>query len=166
MTLAAGRRGPMRWFPGRRRQRGVAMVEFAIGVPVLLLLLFVTVEVARFLNQYSILTDAVRDASRYVAGAAMQGTTGLIVQGPAWAALVAQGQNLAVYGNLAGTGAPLLPGLSVADVTVTADTVGDNVTVSAAYPYQGIFGGSMPDFMGGSVSTAWMLQIATTMRAL
>ena len=166
MNGGTGRREPARPVAARCRQRGVAMVEFAIGVPVLLLLLFVTVEVARFLNQYSILTDAVRDASRYVAGAAMQGTTGLIVQGPAWAALVAQGQNLAVYGNLAGTGAPLLPGLSVADVTVTADTVGDNVTVSAAYPYQGIFGGSMPDFMGGSVSTAWTLQIATTMRAL
>ncbi len=166
MSRGADRRDPARPLAARCRQRGVAMVEFAISVPVLLLLLYVTVEVGRFLNQYSILSDSVRDASRYVAGAALQGTSGLIVQGPAWNALVVQGQDLAVYGNLTGTGTPLLPGLSVADVTVTADTVGNNVTVSAAYPYQGIFGGSMPDFMGGSVSTAWMLQIATTMRAL
>lgn len=166
MTLAAGRRGPVRRVPAKRRQRGGAMVEFAVSVPVLLLLLFGTVEVGRFLNQYSILNDAVRDASRYVAGAAIQGTTGLIVQGSAWSALVAQGQNLAVYGNLAGAGTPLLPGLSVADVTVTADTIGNNVTVTAAYPYQGLFGGSLPDFMGGSLSTAWTLNIATTMRAL
>ncbi len=166
MTPLAGRRGPMRRFPGRRRQRGVAMVEFAVGVPVLLLLLFVTVEVGRFLNQYSILSNAVRDASRYVAGTAIQGTTGLIVQGPAWNALVVQAQNLAVYGNLSGAGTPLLPGLSVADVTVSADTVGNNVTVAATYPYQGLFGGSLPDFMGGSLSTAWTLNIATTMKAL
>ncbi len=142
------------------------MVEFVVAVPVLLFLLYVTVEVGRFLNQYSILSDAVRDASRYVAGAAIQGTTGLIVQGPAWSTLVAQGQNLAVYGNLAGAGTPLLPGLSVADVTVTADTTDNNVIVTAAYPYQGLFGGSLPDFMGGSLSTAWTMNIATTMRAL
>ena len=142
------------------------MVEFAITAPVLLLLLYVSVEVGRFLNQYSILSDGVRDASRYVAGSALQGTTGLIAQGSAWSALVSQGQNLAVYGNLAGTGSPLLPGLSVADVTVTADATANNVTVTAAYPYQSLFGGSIPDFLGGNISTAWTLTIVTTMRAL
>ena len=153
-------------YAGTRRQRGLAMVEFAISVPVLLLLLYVTVETSRFIVQYSILNDAVRDAARYVAGAALQGTTGLIVQGAPWTALVGQGQNLAVFGNIAGTGTPILPSLSVNEITVTADLVNNNITVEAAYPYQGIFGAAMPDFFGGSISTAWTLAISTTMRAL
>lgn len=151
---------------GAQRQRGLAMVEFAIGAPVLLLLLYVTVETGRFIVQYSIMNDAVRDAARYVAGAALEGTTGLIVQGVPWTTLVGQGQNLAVFGNTAGTGSPLLPALSVTEITVTADLVNNNIIVAAAYPYQGIFGAAMPNFYGGSISTAWTLAISTTMRAI
>ena len=50
----------------RRRQSGLAIVEFAISVPVLLLLMFGTFEFGHFLIQYSTLNDAVRNASRYV----------------------------------------------------------------------------------------------------
>jgi Flp pilus assembly protein TadG len=149
-----------------RRQRGLAMVEFALTVPVLLLLTFATFEFGNFLIEYNTLNDGVRNAARYVAGAALAGTDDVLVTGSAWTTLVAQGTNLAVYGNLAGSGTALLPSLRGSDITVTQDTVNNNITVVAAYPYVPLFGAIIPTFMGGSMSTSYTLNISTTMRAL
>jgi Flp pilus assembly protein TadG len=142
------------------------MVEFAISLPVLLLLLFGTAEFGHFMTQYSTLNDSVRDAARYVAGAALDGTDGLLVTGSAWSSLVTQGQYLAVYGNTGGTGTALLPSLNVGQITITEDTVNNNITVVAAYPYQSLFGTTMPNFMGGTIGTTFTLSISTSMRAL
>jgi Flp pilus assembly protein TadG len=150
----------------QRRQAGLAMVEFAISLPVLLLLLFATAEFGHFMTQYSTLNDSVRDAARYVAGAALDGTDGLLVTGSAWSALATQGQNLAVYGNTGGTGTALLPSLNTGQITITEDTVNNNITVVAAYPYQPLFGATMPNFMGGTIGTTFTLSISTSMRAL
>jgi Flp pilus assembly protein TadG len=151
----------------RRRQSGLAMVEFAISAPVLLLLMFGTFEFGHFLIQYSTLNDAVRNAARYVAGKALAGTNSLLVSGAAWAPLVTQGQNLAVFGNIAGTGAAVLPSLNTGEITVSEDTANNNVTVAAAYPYQPLFGAVIPTFMGGGgISTAFTLNISVAMRAL
>ncbi len=162
----------------QRRQRGLAMVEFVVTAPMLLLLLFGTVVFGEFLINYSTLNDGVRNAARYVAGAASNGTDGTLVTGSTWSTLAAQGQNLAVYGNVNGNvngAGPLLPGLTVGEITVTpvpanALTVPPNpynkIIVSAAYPYRSLFGASMPDFFGGTIATNFTLSISTTMIAL
>jgi Flp pilus assembly protein TadG len=150
----------------RRRQSGLAMVEFALSAPVLLLLMFGTFEFGHFLIQYSTLNDAVRNAARYVAGKALAGTDSLLVSGAAWAPLVTQGTNLAVFGNIAGTGAAVLPSLNAGDITVTEDTVNNNITVAAAYPYQSLFGAAIPTFIGGSISTTFTLNLSVAMKAL
>jgi Flp pilus assembly protein TadG len=155
----------------RRWQRGLAMVELVMTAPILLLLLFGTVVFGEWLIQYSILNDAVRDAARYVAGAASNGTDGTLVQGAAWTTLVNQGKNLAVYGNVNGnvngTTPPMLPGLTVANISVAEDTANLNITVSTTgYTYQSLFGASMPSFFGGTIATNFTLSISTTMRAL
>jgi Flp pilus assembly protein TadG len=152
---------------GSRPQSGLAMVEFALSVPVLLLLMFATFEFGHFLIQYSTLNDAVRNASRYLAGKAFNGTTGTLFTGSDWSSLVTQGTNLAVFGNIAGTGTPVLPSLNSANITVTPDLVDRYITVTAAYPYQPLFGAAIPTFMGGgSMSTAFTLNISVTMSAL
>ncbi|HEY3731857.1 MAG TPA: TadE/TadG family type IV pilus assembly protein [Steroidobacteraceae bacterium] len=148
------------------RQRGFAMVEFVIAAPVLLLLMCGTVEFGQYLIQYSTLNDSVRNAARYVSGAVLDSTGALLRTGGAWGTLVTQGQNLAVHGNIAGTGAALLPGLTTAQITVTENTATDNITVTAAYPYQSVFGVRMPTFLGGNIATNYTLTISTTMRAL
>ena len=61
-----------------KKQRGIATVEFAIAVPVLLLLMLVSAEVGRWLYQYNTLHKAVRDGVRYLAQEAIAGTTGVI----------------------------------------------------------------------------------------
>ena len=150
----------------RQRQSGLAMVEFALSVPVLLLLMFASFEFGHFLIQYSTLNDAVRNGSRYVAGQALGGTTDTLVTGAAWSSLVTQGTNLTVFGNIAGTGTAVLPSLKIANITVTPDTVNRYITVTAAYPYQPLFGAVIPTFIGGSLSTAYTLNISVTMSAL
>ena len=150
----------------RRRQSGLAMVEFALSVPVLLLLMFTSFEFGHLLIQYSTLNDTVRNASRYVAGKAMDGTQGTLYTGSDWSSLASQGTNLAVFGNIAGTGTPVLPSLNTANITVTEDTVDRYITVTAAYPYQALFGAAIPTFMGGSISTNFTLNISVTMSAL
>ena len=148
------------------RQRGLAAVEAAIVLPVLLLLLLATGELGRAFYQYNTLTKAVRDGARYVSEKATDGLTGLIADPIDTAALTAT-KNLVVYGNPAGTGDALLEGLAIADVTVTA-VDSTHVQVRATYAYRPIFASGLPDFGFGSgpVGTNFNFQATTTMRAL
>jgi Flp pilus assembly protein TadG len=161
----------------RRWQRGLAMVELVMTAPILLLLLFGTVVFSEWLIQYSILNDAVRDAARYVAGKALNGSTGTLIQGSDWTTLMNQGQNLAVNGNangnVGGKFPPVLPGLTVGNIIVGQDPTTLTITVSTTgtvntpgYRYQSLFGASMPSFFGGTIATSFPLSISTTMRAL
>jgi len=52
----------------RRRTRGQALVEFAIAVPILVLLVAGVLELGRGYTFAVATSDAARDAARYVAG--------------------------------------------------------------------------------------------------
>jgi Flp pilus assembly protein TadG len=147
----------------KRRSRGIATIEAAITLPLLLLLMIAAVEVGRVFVQYTTLANAVRNAARHAAGEALLGTTQTVFISPA---LRTATKNLAVYGNTAGSGNPRLPRLSAAQITVS-DAGANNVLVSAVYPYQGMFGPSLPEVVSsGTIDTAFNLQIDVTMRAL
>ena len=49
----------------RRRSRGQALVEFALILPVLLMILMVVIEAARLFSAWLILENVVREAARY-----------------------------------------------------------------------------------------------------
>ncbi len=49
-----------------QRQKGVALVEFALILPFLLLLSIMAIEFGRAIWEYNILTKSVRDAARYL----------------------------------------------------------------------------------------------------
>jgi Flp pilus assembly protein TadG len=90
------------------QQRGVAAVEFAILLPLLLLIVFGITEFGRALYYYNTIVKATRDAARYYAA-----------QQPGMPPLKeAEIKNLAVYGNTAGTGSPLAPNLATGMVTL------------------------------------------------
>ena len=147
---------------GAIHERGLAAVEFAIILPVVLLIMLATAELGRAFYQDNTLAKAVRDGARYLADQAIDGTTGVIALDTT---KQSQTKNLVIYGNTAGTGAPLLPGLAPEQITITSpDPL--HVHVSAAYPYQPIFA-SLPGFgMIADISTTMTLSAATTMRAL
>jgi Flp pilus assembly protein TadG len=152
-------------FPARaRHEKGIATVEAAIALPLLLLLMLAGVEVTRAFVQYTVLSNTVRNAARHVAGHALLGTTQTVSIS---AALLTETRNLAVYGNEAGTGTARLPGLATDQVSVT-DAGNNNVAVAAVYPFQPLFGAQLPTFgaSGTPVTTAFNMTITVTMRAL
>jgi Flp pilus assembly protein TadG len=110
------------------KQSGVAIVEFALVLPLLLLLTFITTEFGRALYQYNTLTKSVRDAARY-----------LSTQSPGDTTKYSIAKNLAVYGNPAGSGTPLAIGLSTAQVADPvwqlkgASPVINTVTITIGY---------------------------------
>jgi Flp pilus assembly protein TadG len=141
----------------------LAAVEFVLVTPVLLLLMLATAEFVRAWTQYSMLAHAVRDATRHVAGKAMFGSTNTVV---VTAGLLAEGRNLVMYGNTAGTGALRLPGLTAGQISVaTQNTI--NVQITANYTYQPLVGATLPMFgYGADPSTAFTFTISSTMAGL
>lgn len=147
------------------RCEGIAIIEFTICVPVLLLLLFATAEVGRMLFQYNTLTKSVRDGARFaVTGAAVAGGSTRIVN--LTPAVRDQTRNLVVTGTANASSAALLPGFTTQGVSVTSDTNGF-ITVSATYTFAPVFTGVLPTFgLGDSLSLAVPLTATVVMRAL
>ena len=135
--------------------RGVALVEFALVLPLLLLLSFITTEFGRALYEYNTVVKSVRNAARF-----------LSVQTPG--TLTTEARNMVVYGNAAGTGQPLALGLTLARVptptwqTVGVDPVMQTVTVRVSgYSFTPLFTGTL----GLPMSSLTYSDISATMRA-
>jgi Flp pilus assembly protein TadG len=119
----------------RRDDRGVQLVELAIVLPILLLLFAAVAEFGRYFYEYSTVAKSARLGARYLAAKSATST------GTNWQA---NAKNLVVFGNTAGSGSPVLSGLSTANVSVTyqGGTVGvpDTVKVSIVnYKHQPVF---------------------------
>ncbi|HEX8634581.1 MAG TPA: TadE family protein [Pyrinomonadaceae bacterium] len=93
-------------------ERGSQLVELAIVMPLMLLLLGATAEFGRYFYTYTTLLKGTRAAARY-----------LVSQPPG--AGDAAARNLLVYGNTAGTGAPVASGLTTANVKITPAKTGN-----------------------------------------
>lgn len=145
----------------KNRERGVATVEAAISIPLLLFLMFAAVEIGRAYVQYTVLADASRNAARHVAEVAMQATQRISITPQ----LLTRARNLVVYGNEAGAGTAVLPGLQANQVTVI-DAGNNNVQITTAYPYQPLFGPQLPTFRAGTINSMFTMNIVVTMRAL
>lgn len=144
-------------------ERGLAIVEFTLIVPILLILLIAVGEFGRAFWHYNTLTKSVEDGARYIAGRALLGSTGVVNISPT---LQAEGRNLVVYGNVMAAGNAMLPGLTTAHVTVANAGLG-NITVTAAYPYAPLFGFVPGFFYGPGANVAGVtLRTAVSMRAL
>ncbi|MDQ2937875.1 MAG: pilus assembly protein [Acidobacteriota bacterium] len=82
-------------------------MELAIVLPVFVLLFAATAEFGRYFYEYTTLAKASRAGARYLATAAVN------------SAQDANAKNIVVYGNSAGTGSPILPGFTTANVAIT-----------------------------------------------
>jgi Flp pilus assembly protein TadG len=144
-------------------QRGVAMVEFAIALPLLLLLLLAIAEFGRMLYHYNNLLQANRDAVRYLAGEAWNGNLGQVEIDPVQEAIT---KNLAVYGvPTPQPGNEVVPGLTTGEVSVS--TVGsDHVQVSISYVFRPVIGNSLPALIGDAIPLNISLVATTVMRGL
>jgi hypothetical protein len=84
----------------RQKQCGTAIVEFALVLPILLMLMMTVIEFGRAIERYNGLAKVVRDAARYMS--MQQQNTNQNAQ-----------RNLIRYGNINGTGSPLDAALSI-----------------------------------------------------
>ena len=91
----------------RSDERGVQLVELAIVLPIFILLFGATAEFGRYFYEYTTLAKSARVGARYLATAAVNSTEDT------------NAKNIVVYGNSAGTGNPILSGLSTTNVTIT-----------------------------------------------
>jgi Flp pilus assembly protein TadG len=147
----------------RSAQRGVAVVEFTIALPLLLFLFLAVSEIGRAFLHYNSLTRAVRDSARLVSTQAIGTSTGLV---NLTASVQTTGKNLVVYGNPQGTGPALLPGLVPGNVTVR-DAGSNNIAVSVTYNYQPMIGNALPSLLGGgAIATTFTLSSEVIMRAI
>lgn len=144
--------------------RGLAAVEFVVVVPFMLFLMLAGAELGRAFVQYQTLSYLVRHSARFVSENSINGTTGVVAIS---ALTIARARNLAVYGNIQGTGQPRLPLYQGSQVQVV-DAGNDNIRVTATYPYQPMIGPVLPRFgVGpGSGPISFNMQIAITLRAI
>ena len=152
---------PMKAARGRD-QAGVAIVEFVVALPLLLLLLMATAEFGRAFLQYTTLSQGIQDGKRYVISNAMSGSTGTIV---VTENVIDATKNLVVFGNVAGAGAAALPGLTTEDISVVS-IGGGYIRVSGSYRYNPVFP-LLPTFgFGEDLATLFTFQAAVVGRAL
>ncbi|MGH8437797.1 MAG: TadE/TadG family type IV pilus assembly protein [Pseudomonas sp.] len=151
-------------FKRAQRQQGVAMVEFTIALPLLLLALLAFGEFGRMLYQYNSLLQGSRDAARFVAGQAWNSTLGRVEVS---AELECMTQYVAVHG------APSKPPCSLqgipANTTVQVSKVAgtdDHVQVTISYVFSPLIANGIPAFIGGGVALNFPLVATTVMRAL
>ena len=97
------------WLRFRRDEQGVQLVEIAIVVPILLMLFAATAEFGRYFYEYTTMAKAARVGARFMISKSVDSTS------TDW---VAATKKLVVYGNTAGSGTPVLPGLTVNNVDV------------------------------------------------
>lgn len=146
-----------------KAQRGLAAVEFTIALPVLLLLFIATAELGKALYDYNTLTKAQRNGIRYLAANA---ATGMTAETIANETFVNNATNLVVFGNISGTGDPLLPDFATTDV-VFDDPTTDDVRVTVSYGYSPMVFSSLPVFgFGDPVDLTFTFSSSVTMRAL
>ena len=109
----------------RRDERGVQLIETAIVVPIMLLLFAAVAEFGNYFYEYTTLAKASRVGTRYLASKCANGSS------TNYATIA---KNIVVYGNAAGTGDPLIEGLSTNNVNVTyaGGTVGVPATVTVS----------------------------------
>jgi Flp pilus assembly protein TadG len=92
----------------RSDERGVQLVEVALVIPIMLLLFGAVAEFGRYFYEYSTAAKAARVGARYLVSKSVTSSTNYETQA----------KNLVVYGNIAGTGTAVLPGLTAANVQV------------------------------------------------
>ncbi|HKB67451.1 MAG TPA: TadE family protein [Pyrinomonadaceae bacterium] len=118
-------------------ERGVQLLELAIVLPIFMILFAATAEFGRYFYEYTTLSKAARVGARY------------LVTQKVDCAKADLARNLVVYGNTAGTGSPILPGLLTSNISITPNDlacagtpqgVPPNITVTiSGFKHQSLF---------------------------
>jgi Flp pilus assembly protein TadG len=116
-----------------KKQRGLAAVEFAIVVPVMLFLMMATAEFGRVFYQYNTLTKAVQTGARYASKPLLNAGELTNID----AAFKQRIQNFVVYGNANGGGVAVLDGFSAnsTNIVISSNAADKTITIQVQYDY-------------------------------
>lgn len=143
-------------------QKGIAVIEAVIVLPIVIFIILIVGELGNAILQYNTLTQAARDGARYIAGAA-EANTGVI---QLTQAKIEAAENLVLSGDI-DAGTPVLPDLSIDNISVELIPNSKNILVSVAYDYQPIFFPNIPTIMGISgTGGAFTMNAEIVMRIL
>lgn len=123
------------------KQKGTSTVEFAFVLPLLLLLVVMVSEFGTMLYRKNAVTKSVQIAARYLSDNAV-GNSNTITE-------IGNAKNLAVYGNIAGSGVAVAPNFTPSQIVVSNPDA-QHVQVTASYSY---------DSLGASLNA--LMQLAT-----
>ena len=101
-----------------RNERGVQLAELAIVLPLLVVMFAATAEFGRYFYAYTTLAKGARGGARYLAGACVKSYEDT------------NAKNIVVFGNAAGTGSPILPGLAATNISIVRKDAAGNVVVA------------------------------------
>jgi|GEM_PF-6690523 len=139
-------------------ERGLAIVEFAVSLPFLLLMLVALTELGRAFFTYAVLTKSVEIGARYVAAETLTS----VGYADLTAGKILSARNLVMYGNIGGQGEQLVEGLDGGHITV-ACTYGTSsghcstnngvapVTVTAEVAFTPVMGTALNRLVGQAV---------------
>lgn len=106
----------------RRDERGAILVEMTLITPLMLSLAAGVFEFGNLVHQKLLIEAGLRDGARYAARCNSQMYTDF---GLAPIDCAANAENIALFGNIAGTGTVRVPGWSAADVTIDIANLAD-----------------------------------------
>jgi Flp pilus assembly protein TadG len=109
------------WRVFKRDERGAQLVELAIVIPIFLILFATVAEFGRFFYEYTTLAKAARVGTRHLTNKCINGTEDTAAK------------NLVVFGNTAGSGTPVLKGLTTSNVQIVRKNAA-GATVTAGVP--------------------------------
>lgn len=136
------------------RQTGAAMVEFALILPLLIVLVFGITELGRALYQVNTLDKAVASGVRFMARyEGLLDLSDCSLNGGPWATASGYASNLVATGKEGAGGTGLLPGLDAGDVSFALDTANTNddtgcvIQGTVTVPFFSLFGDSVVPFL-------------------
>lgn len=107
----------------KARQKGVAAIELAIVLPLLLAIFLAVTEFGRAIYTYNTIAKSARGAARY-----------LTTQNSTDPLALDRARNLIAYGNPSGSGTPLVPGLdsknTSSKVVINRQTIGASPAIN------------------------------------
>lgn len=146
-------------------QRGIAIVEATIVLPILLLLLLAIGEFGRMLYQYHILTKAVRAGTHHLG---VENWHNNNFERPIMEDKI---RKLILYGNDTTTGRSVLPGMQSSDISISYKQipVGSSYTymvIDVRYYWQPVFGSNFNTFFGNVLDLSFPLETSITSRMM
>jgi len=121
------------------KQKGTSTVEFAMLLPVLLMLIFMVTELGTMFYRLNAVTKSVQDAARYLSD---------ISTNPNIALTNAQVKNLVCSGDIGAAGAQIVPDCQAKLVLEPLPfAASGHITVSARYPADWILTGAVIAFL-------------------